>query len=291
MNVSILLIGWLQSLSLAGHLDPDTDPRLRSATITAEGYVVRDLPSRDLDSFAAHQFEMGLTFRHDAAKARPWFREATRMYDELWRRGFRDPNLALNRAHARRLSGDLPGAILALNEGLAAARWNRPLQVALEDARSAVAYPTHSDLESICRPVPPASIGTRMSPTEARLIVAVLWLLTCGGVARFVMTRAGWWLGFAGVWLVVLAVLAALWLHDDRIRKRDNEQALVVLAQDVHMRKGNAETFPLRLDGTSKLPRGVEARELTRRGGWIQIRLWNGVIGWAPEKAVLKAGE
>lgn len=291
MTVSILLIGWLQSLLLVGRLDSDTEPRLRSTTNTAEGYVVRDLSSSDLDSFAAHQFEMGLTFRHDAAKARPWFREATRMYDELWRRGFRDPNLSLNRAHARRLSGDLPGAILALNEGLAAARWSRPIQVALEDARSAVAYPAHNDLESICRPIPPASIGTRMSPAEARLIVALLWFLACGGVARFAMTRAGWWLGFAGVWLVVLAALAALWLHDDRLRNRDIEHALVVLAQDVHMRKGNAEIFPQRLDGTSRLPRGVEARELTSRGGWIQIRLWNGVIGWVPEKAVLKAGD
>lgn len=290
MSVSAVLIA-LHSLFAIGQFDPDADPRLRSATIGPDGYVVRDFPSRDLVSFAPHQFEMGLTFRHDGAIARRWFRQAVRMYDELWRRGFRDPNLALNRAHARRLSGDLPGAILALNEGLAAARWSRPLQVALEDARSAVAYPAHTDLAAICRPVPAATVSTRMSPAEAKLVTAVLWLLACGGVARFAMTRAGWWLGFAGVWLIALAALAALWIHDDRVRTRDDEAALVVLARDVHLRKGNSETFPLRLEGASKLPAGVEARELTRRGGWVQIRLWNGVIGWVPEKAVLKGGE
>ncbi len=290
MSVPVAFIA-LQSLFAIGQFDPDTDPPLRSATIGPDGYVVRDFPSRDLASFAQHQFEMGQSFRHDGAIARRWFRQAARLYDELWRRGFRDPNLALNRAHARRLSGDLPGAILALNEGLAAARWSRPLEMALENARSAVAYPAHSELEAACRPQPSGSIGTRMSPTEAKLIAALLWLLACGGVARFVMTRAGWWLGFAGVWLVALTALAALWLHDDRARTRENEPALVVLAQDVTLRKGNAETFPLRLDGASRLPRGVEARELTRRGGWIQIRLWNGVIGWVPEKAVLKGGE
>ena len=202
------------------------------------------------------------------------------MYDELWRRGFRDPNLALNRAHARRLAGDIPGAIVALNEGLAAARWSRPLQLGLEDARSTVAYPVHSDLATLCRPTLSATIGTRMSPREAQVIAGVLWILLCGSIARFAMTRAGWWLGFAGVWLVALASLGALWWHDHRVRTHD-EHAVVVIAQDVHLRKGNAETFPLRLDGPYRLPRGVEAREMTSRGGWMQIRAseWDNRLG------------
>jgi hypothetical protein len=255
-----------------------------------EGYVLDSAHDGDLVSLAAHEFEQGVKFRYDAAKARPRFRQAARLYDELWRRGYRDANLALNRAHARRLGGDLSGAIVALNEGLAAARWSRPLQVALEDARAAVAYPVHSDLAALCRPAPASGIATRMSPLESRLIAGALWLLACGGLARFAMTRAGGWLAFAGVWLVVLAALGALWLRDHRARHREDERPLVVMTADVHLRKGNAESYPRRFDGAPALPRGVEARELTRRGGWVQVRLAGGVVGWIPETAVLKVG-
>jgi hypothetical protein len=243
----------------------------------------------EIASFAADQFEQGKTWRTDAAKARPLFQEAARAYDELWRRGWRDPDLALNRANARRLAGDLPGAIVALNQGLEAARWNRPLQVALQDARSAVAYSVHGDLAVQCRPVPAATIGTRMSPFEARLIAAVCWTLACGGIARFAMNRVGGWLAFAGVWLAALALLAGLWIQDDRVHARATEYPLVVVAGDVYLRKGNSEAFPPRLDGAARLPRGVEACVLTRRGGWTQIQLAGGVIGWIPESSALLA--
>lgn len=263
---------------------------LFALTIGPGGYVLSSAFDDTLVSLAAHEFEQGKNWRHDAAKARTRFREAARLYDELWRRGVRDPNLALNRANAHRLAGDLPGAILALNEGLAAARWNRPLQMALEDARAAVVYPASSDLPVRCRPGPSTTIGTRMSPFEAWIIAALFWFLACGGLARFAMMRTGWWLAFASVWLAALAVLGGLWLQDDRIRARDDEHPLIVVADDVSFRKGNSESYPLRLDGVAKLPKGVEAREVSHRGGWVQIRLADGVIGWIPEAAALKTG-
>jgi hypothetical protein len=213
------------------------------------------------------------------------------MYDELWQRGFRDPELALNRAHSRRLMGDLPAAIVALNDGLAQARWSRPLQVALEDARSAVAYPVHGELAALCRPTPRATIAMRMAPFEAQLVAGFMWLVACCGITRFAMTRAAWWLGFAGVWPVLLAALGAFWLHDELTREDVETRPIVVLSQEVPLRKGNAEIFPLRMDGSSRLPSGVEAREVSRRGGWVQIRLAGGIIGWVPETAVLKTGD
>lgn len=253
------------------------------------GGSVLDTTSDDgLVSMAAHEFELGQSHHANAAEARPHFQEAARLYDELWRRGVRDPNLALNRASAKRLAGDLPGTIAALNEGLASARWDRSLQVALEDARSEVAYPTHSDLAALCRPVPVRTIGSRMSPAEARVLAALFWILLWGGLARFAMTRTSWWLMLAGVWLIALGSLGALWLQDDRSRSRADEHPLVVVREDVHLRKGNAEAFPLRLDSPAKLPRGLEARALTHRGSWVQIQLAGGVIGWIPETAALK---
>jgi hypothetical protein len=210
------------------------------------------------------------------------------MYDELWRRGHHNPSLAINRAHAHRLSGNLPAAIVALSEGLAIARWNRPLQVALEEARSAVVYPVHTDLAAKCRLAPATGIATRMSPLEGWGLGAIIWIVACAGVARFAMTRAAGWLVFSGVWFVALIVLGGFWLQDWRHRDNDHEHSKVVLTEDVFLRKGNADVFPVRLAEAPRLPKGVEARELTRRGGWVQIQLACGIVGWIPETSVLK---
>ena len=61
------------------------------------------------------------------------------------------------------------------------------------------------------------------------------------------------------------------------------------MAADAYLRKGNSEFYPARLEAV--LPKGVEARELTRRGGWVQVRLAGGAVGWLPETAVLKVGD
>jgi hypothetical protein len=136
-------------------------------------------------AIAEQSFAEGVSLRQDSARARPAFARSAIAYDELWELGYRNPELTLNRAHAHQLAGDLPKAIAALHEGLEVTRWNRPLQVALEDARSAVGYPLTGDLSSQCRPKIAPSISNRMSPAEAWSIAAVLWLLACGGAARF----------------------------------------------------------------------------------------------------------
>jgi hypothetical protein len=239
-------------------------------------------------AIAEQSFAEGVALRNDSAKARPIFARSAIGYDELFERGYRSPEISLNRAHAHQLAGDLPGAIAALHEGLEAARWSRPLQVALEDARSVVGYPLSGDLASQCRPASPLAISNRMSPTEAWSIVAMLWLLACGGIARFAMTRIGGWLIFAGMAASALLLLGGLWLQDYRLRQRVDADPLLIVADDVFLRKGNSEAYLPRSE--SKLPRGVEVRELNRRGGWLQVRLSSGVIGWLPENAVVRVG-
>jgi len=239
-------------------------------------------------AIAEQSFAEGVALRHDSARARPAFARSAIAYDELWNLGYRNPELTLNRAQAHQLAGDLPKAIAALHEGLEVTRWSRPLQVALEDARSAVGYPLTGDLVSQCRPTIAPSIRNRMSPTEAWSIAAVLWLMTCGGVARFAMTRAVWWLTFAGLALVALVLLGGVWLQDYRHRRQENSVPLLIVTDDVLLRRGNSREYPTRLE--PRLPRGVELRELSRRGGWVQVRLANGVIGWLPETAVLAVG-
>src|SRR5690242_6050745 len=136
-------------------------------------------PAEDVLESAEHAFAQGVNHRDDADTARGWFRAAASGYDELWHRGHHTPALALNRARARRLAGDLPGAIAALHAGLAVARYDRPLQVELEDARSAVAYPHDGELAAQCRPRPAGGIASRMSPAEAYLAAGLFWVLAC----------------------------------------------------------------------------------------------------------------
>jgi len=122
-------------------------------------------------------------------------------------------------------------------------------------------------------------------------MAGTLWLLTCAGLARFAMTRSRPALGFSAVALAGLALLAGLWIQDFRSLESSNTHSLVVLREDSDFRKGNADVFPQRFDENVKLPRGVEATELTRRGHWIQIQLAGGAVGWIPESAALKMND
>jgi hypothetical protein len=246
-----------------------------------------------LQTIAEQSFAEGEKLRADGVRARAAFGRSAVAYDVLWQRGYHNPELTLNRAHAHQLAGDLPRAIAALHEGLGEARWSRPLQVALIEARSSVGYPLVGDLAGHCRPSPPRTISSRMSPPEAWLIAAVLWLVVCGGVARYAMKRAGPWLFVSGLAAAALAFLGVLWLQDERQWQRENANPLLVLTDDVLLRTGNAdgrgsptEAYPPRLE--PKLPRGVEVRQLWKRGGWVQVRLAGGVVGWVPESAVLR---
>src|SRR5262249_59513811 len=73
--------------------------------------------------------------------------------------------------------------------------------------------------------------------------------------------------------------------RDAQQRERDEARRRGIVREDVALRKGNATSYPARF--APKLPRGVEARELPRRGGWVQVELAGGAVGWLPGGAVL----
>jgi len=258
---------------------------LFALAISPNGYVLETAASEELARFAEHEFNKGMTWRHDAATARRYFHQAARLYDTCWRRDPHGPELAMNRANAHRLADELPQAIVALNEGLAVAPWSRPLQMALEDARGAVGYPNIGDLAAQCRSAPASGLGTRLSSADLWLILGALCVFASLGVARFAMTRKPGWVVFSAVFGVVLLFLGSAWLLDHQQRDQVNELHTVVVTQDVFLRKGNSEAYPARLE--TKLPRGVEARKLTERGGWVQVRLAGGVVGWLPASSVI----
>jgi hypothetical protein len=234
---------------------------------------------------AESAFAEGVELRNDSAKARPAFARAAAGYDVLWNQGFRTPELALNRSRAHRLAGNLPRSVAALHEGLAVARFSRPLQVELEDARAAVQFPLDGDLVAQGRSHPFVGVSTWMSPADAWFLAGALWLVACAGLARFAMTRNVIWIVAVGLGTTGLTVLGGMWVLDAQGRKRDESLPLLIVSEDTTLRRGNASAFQSRFD--SVFPKGAEVRELARRGGWVQVQLPGGAIGWLPESAVL----
>jgi hypothetical protein len=233
-------------------------------------------------------FAEGVELRNDSAKARPAFARAATAYDALWNDGHRTPELALNRSRAHRLAGNLPRSIAALHDGLAVTRFARPLQVELEDARAAVQYPIDGELAAQSRPSPLRGVSTRMSQADAWFLAGFAWLVACASIARFVMTRNALWFLLSGLGLAGLLVLGGLWFQDSRIREREESLPLLVLSDDATLRRGNASSYPPRIDAV--LPKGAEVRELSRRGGWVQVQLPGGAVGWLPEGVVIPCG-
>jgi hypothetical protein len=242
----------------------------------------------DTLALAEAAFAEGVEHRGESVKARPAFARAATAYDSLWDQGFGTPELAINRSRAHRLAGDLPRAVAALHDGLAVARYSRPLHSELADARAAVPYPLDGELAGQARPRAFRGVSTRMSPTEAWVLAGGLWLAACAGVTRFAMTRNALWLAFAGVSLAALLALGGLWLQDWRVREREESLPLLVVAKDSALRRGNAGAYPPRFDAV--LPKGAEVRELSRRGGWVQVQLPGGAVGWLPEASVIGCG-
>jgi hypothetical protein len=81
----------------------------------------------------------------------------------------------------------------------------------------------------------------------------------------------------AGLLLLACATgVTALLVRQERWRQ---DRPIVVIAADgVLLRRGDGSLFPPRYD--TPLNRGVEAELLFRRGGWLQIELSGGEVGW-----------
>ena len=223
-----------------------------------------------------HYFEQGLAARSDTAAARSLFAKAASEFDSEWEY-YRTPAWALNRGRAHFLAGQLPQAIRAFRDGLDLYPWDADLQRALTAARAAVAYPTESDLAERVRPDPPASLRHRVSPSDLFLGASAFALLLTIGLARRLTTQDGWATPFAVVGLLGLLVVAAAGITI----AVDQPGPALVLAADEVLRAGNGHSFPARID--TPLPRGAEVRELGRRGGWVQVALPGGAVGWVRE--------
>jgi hypothetical protein len=160
--------------------------------------------------------------------------------------------------------------------------------VELEDARAAVQYPLDGELAAQSQPKPLRGVSSRLSQADAWLLAGGLWLVACACIARFTMTRNLLWIVFLGLSVSGLLALGVLWFQDLRIREREESLPLLVLSDDTTLRRGNASSYPSRIDAV--LPKGAEVRELSRRGGWVQVQLPGSAVGWVPEGVVIPCG-
>jgi hypothetical protein len=238
--------------------------------------------SADLVTEAATAFAEGLRRLQAGERSRAQFQAAVAACEELRRRGASNALLYRNLGNARMLAGDLPGAILAYREGLRVEPGDFVLRQNLAAARERVAFPEGSLLGRPPEDVRPGWLAR----LGAGWVLGLSLLAYTGGwlaLARWLMRRR------RAALLTALALLVpgtggvALLLHRDAAGR---ERPIVVLAADgMRLRKGNSVLFPPRYE--TPLNRGVEAELLFRRGGWLQIELAGGEVGWVPARQAL----
>jgi Bacterial SH3 domain len=241
----------------------------------------------DLLAAAESAYRAGLDARTDAARARPHFVRAAELYEAIWDQGNRTPATARNMAQCRYLAGDVGRSIQDYRRGLKAFPHNGDLRVGLAFAREQVAYPLVGEVADAARPVDSPSAFDRLRIPVHRLAWVAIGLSALGW---FVLARA-WFTARGGLALfggalvfAALALGAGLWWEDSRQRARWTQPAAVVLAPGTDLRTGNSDEYPKRLDG--RLPAGVEVKVLGERGGWLQVELASGAIGWVAKERV-----
>jgi hypothetical protein len=262
-------------------------PFLIALLLHADSTVPATLSDREVLDRAETEFHEGVHLRQAKEQARPHFRNAAGYYRALEERGVRNPLLYRNLGNAYLLADDLPRAILTYQRGLRLSPNDAALRDGLAEARARVVYPPSGDLGR-----PPRENGPPWLPhVRSQWLLFAAILCYCGGclaATRWRMVRRGRLL-LGGLLLLSLAVLLSAWLivrvEDGRERQA---HPLVVIARDsVLLRRGNGMVFPPRYE--TPLHRGVEGRLLFERGGWVQIQLSGGEIGWLPGEAVLRS--
>ena len=245
------------------------------------------ISAREWSHAAEDSFHKGLGAAADPAKARPEFSNAALIYELVARKKNGDSaDLAFNQGNAHMLADELPQAILAYRRGLRMYPLSAALWENLELARDQVGYP-----DAAARHRPP---GDRWPPwlprpTPDTLLNSVIVLHGLAWLANFawlVLRRR--WVGWLTVGFFVTALAATGWWSYMQWRiTQDEERPLAVVAVNgVTLRRGNGSMYPRHPD-LPRVNRGMEARLLHNRGGWVQLQFPGGEIGWLPRQAVV----
>jgi hypothetical protein len=239
----------------------------------------------ELAGRAETAFQDGVKLRNKGEPSGTPFLAAAGCYEELRRRGIDNSQLEQNLGNAYFLADDLPHAILAYRRGLRLAPLDPTLRRCLAEAREQVIFPENTAFGR-----PPAFQGRFVLPTWLNHTIlggaVVLYGVGCAALTRWLMAwRLRYLLGSVAA-LLTAGLLTFLLIQAARRVGADDAHPLVVIAEDgVLLRKGDNLAFQPRYD--TPVNRGVEARLLFERDGWLQVELATGEVGWVPSEYAL----
>jgi hypothetical protein len=244
--------------------------------------VPTQLSDRALLDQARSAFLRGRNFPDQSPQARAAFAEAGRNYEVLRQRGYQSANLLCSQGNAYLLAGDLPAAILTFHRGLMLAPDNARLRWNLGWARKQVAYRASDPLGK-----PNPSDGwLRAPPNVVGILAFLFYLLACLGLTHWWVSRQPWLFGVSAVAMAGAVLMAISLDFEFWQRRREMAAPLVLIAKDrVTLHGGDGYSYPVRY--ATPVYRGVEARRLFERNGWLQIELAGGEVGWVPKDAAL----
>jgi hypothetical protein len=231
-------------------------------------------------------FQQGIAAEQDSIAARQAFAQAARRYQQLVDGGQRQAELLRQLGDAYLLADDLPRALFAYRLGLREAPHVQAFWDHLELARDRVPYPNGDERH---RP-PPSDWPTwlpRPSPGLLLASAATLHALAWTALALWWLRRQTSTLVWAGLFLAVALGVLGWWGYGAWQRDQEAQRPFAVVAfNNMTLRRGNGTLFAPHTD----LPivhRGMEARLLNERGGWVQLAFPAGEVGWLPRRAVL----
>ncbi len=256
------------------------------------GRTVADASGSECAGAAERAFEQAMGARDNPGLARKLFAESAGHYATLHANGASNVALYRNWGNAAFLAGRIGPAILAYRRGLQLDPGNAELLANLAFVRSQVIYPPGAD----SRPPPDDSPWSMLAPwlpwlaRHARALLGLgtllLYTLACWTGAHWVAVRRSRWPVRAVLLLILAGTCGVLWQHEEGRLQDEQAHPLVVIERDVGFFQGNGESYP-RHDQLPLLHAGMEARRLLQRGGWLQIELPDGAIGWVPRRAAL----
>lgn len=224
---------------------------------------------------AEESFRAGCAATGDA---RPLFRNAAEHYAALRHRGVDNVALHRNEGNARFLAGDVPGAILAYRRGLRIDPDDEELRTGLRMARTQVPFVTAAARERFAPAEVPAARAWSLLRRGGLAATAILAVIGWPCVARWRMTRDGFWARIGGLVLVLAAAAAGGTVAEAVKRNRDEAVPIAVTVRPVVVRAGDGPTYPPRIE--TPFPPGTEASVVGRRGAWVRLALADGTVGW-----------
>lgn len=222
--------------------------------------------------------QSGMQAARDPRLARTHFEQATAIYDRLWESGDHGPDLAGERAKAHYLTGRPDRAIHALRQGLSEHPHHRDLQRWLQSIRDQIPLPQGTPLQLAlkARPLPGKLMG--LDYTSGMILVLLLSLVASVMlIARITWDRGGW-LGISAVAMFGGTLSLLLDDSDCQARKEWTRPCYIVPPGGCELHTGNSTEYPRRFE--TRIPTGVELFILHERGGWYQVELPDGSVGW-----------